>query len=116
PAAEAVFFHGKLREAQMAFGGLIVNRAEIAPAGLGTAGDVRAELAGDLGERLAAKVAAGAADLHVLAARDAASIERLKEQLGEPDPIVVPRLEGDITDVEGLLALYRHLEGETPRA
>jgi hypothetical protein len=51
-----------------------------------------------------------------LAARDAASIERLKAALGEREPIVVPRLEGDVQDVEGLIALYRHLERGSPGA
>src|SRR3954451_19383451 len=109
PAAEAVFFRGKLREAGMPFGGLIVNRTVVAEPSLGEAGAVHAELTDALGDALAAKVAAAVADLHVLAARDAASIERLRQTLGEPDPIVVPRLDGDVQDVEGLVALYRHL-------
>jgi hypothetical protein len=55
------------------------------------------------------KVAASVADVHLLAARDAASIERLKKALDEPEPIVVPQLDGDVQDIDGLLALYRHL-------
>jgi anion-transporting ArsA/GET3 family ATPase len=109
PVAEAIFFHGKLREARMPFGGLIVNRTVVAEPSLGDAGAVHAELTDALGDALAAKVAATVADLHVLAARDAASIERLKQTLGEPDPIVVPQLDGDVQDVDGLVALYRHL-------
>jgi len=107
PVAEAIFFRGKLREAGMAFGGLIVNRVNVADAG---AGDPSAELvAAGLDEALAAKVAASVADQRRLAARDAASIERLKAELDEPDPIVVPRLDGEVQDIDGLLALYRHL-------
>ncbi len=109
PVAEAIFFHGKLREAGMRFGGLIVNRASVVPDVLGDPVAVRAGLREPLGEALAGKVAASVADLQVLAARDAESIERLKVALDEPDPIVVPRLEGDVQDVDGLLALYRHL-------
>jgi anion-transporting ArsA/GET3 family ATPase len=109
PVAEAIFFHGKLREARMPFGGLIVNRTVVAEPSLGDADAVHAELTDALGDALAAKVAASVADLHLLAARDAASIEHLKAALDEPDPIVVPQLDGDVQDVDGLLALYRHL-------
>jgi anion-transporting ArsA/GET3 family ATPase len=109
PVAEAIFFHGKLREARMRFGGLIVNRAAIADPALGTPAAVRDALRGELGAALAGKVAASVADLQLLAARDAESIEHLQAELGEPDPIVVPRLEGDVQDIDGLLALYRHL-------
>jgi anion-transporting ArsA/GET3 family ATPase len=109
PVAEAIFFHGKLREAGMPFGGLIVNRAAVVDASLGDPVAVRAALRDELGDALAAKVADSVADLQLLATRDAQSIERLKAALDEPEPIVVPRLDGDVQDVEGLLALYRHL-------
>ena len=109
PAAEAIFFHDKLREAEMPFGGLIVNRAEIVDDAIGAPDSVRGELGAALGERLAGKVAEGVADMRQLAARDAESIKHLKARLDEPDPIVVPRLEGDVSDIEGLLRLYRHL-------
>ncbi len=104
PVAEAIFFRGKLREAGMAFGGLIVNRVNVA--GDDEPEAIAAELrAAGLGARLAEKVAASAADLRLLAARDAASIERLKAELDEPDPIVVARLDGAVQDIDGLLAL-----------
>ncbi len=109
PVAEAIFFHGKLREARMRFGGLIVNRAAVADPALGAPADVQTALAPELGEALAAKVAAGVGDLGLLAARDAASIELLREALDEPDPIVVPQLDGEVQDIDGLVALYRHL-------
>jgi hypothetical protein len=94
----------------MPFGGLIVNRTVVvAEPSLADADAVRGELTDLLGDALAAKVAASVADLHVLAARDTASIEHLKQTLGESDPIVVPQLDGDVQDVDGLVALYRHL-------
>jgi anion-transporting ArsA/GET3 family ATPase len=113
PIAEAIFFRQKLREARMPFGGLIVNRVALLgddehaePAA------VHAALRGELGDALAAKVAQSAEDLQLLAARNAAAIERLKTALDEPDPIVVPRLDGEVQDVDGLLVLYRHLSGD----
>ena len=106
PVAEAIFFRGKLREAGMAFGGLIVNRVNVADDACGDPATVGAELrAAGLGDALAAKVAAGVADQRLLAASDAEQIERLKAELGEPDPIVVARLDGEVQDIDGLLAL-----------
>jgi len=108
PVAEAIFFRDKLREARLPFGGLIVNLTEEVEDCVGAPEDLRGELGEALGARLAGKVADAVADTQLLAARHAESIERLKARLGEPDPIVVPRLD-DVTDVEGLLALYRRL-------
>jgi len=106
PVAEAIFFHGKLREAQMAFGGLIVNRVNVAGAADEDPDAVALELRdAGLAAPLAAKVARSVADLQQLAARDAESIERLKDELDEPDPIVVARLDGEVQDIDGLLAL-----------
>ena len=104
PVAEAIFFHEQLREARMSFGGLIVNRVNVA--GDDDPDQLRAQLAAaGLGAALAEKVAQSAADLQRLAARDAAQIARLKDELDEPDPIVVPRLDREVQDIEGLLAL-----------
>jgi anion-transporting ArsA/GET3 family ATPase len=106
PVAEAIFFRGKLREAAMAFGGLIVNRVTVVATDGSDPTAIQADLrAGGLDDALAAKVAQSAADLQLLAMRDARSIEHLKVQLDEPDPIVVPRLDGEVQDIEGLLAL-----------
>ncbi|HEY1538063.1 MAG TPA: ArsA family ATPase [Solirubrobacteraceae bacterium] len=110
PVAEAIFFRGKLRDARMAFGGLIVNRVNVADGEVGDPRTVASELhAAGVRDELAAKVAASVAGQRRLAARDAASIERLKAELDEPDPIVVARLDGEVQDVEGLLALREQL-------
>jgi len=112
PVAEAIFFRQKLREARMPFGGLIVNRVALLaddehedPAAIADA------LRDEIGDALAAKVALGAGDLQLLAARHEESIDRLTTALDEPDPIVVPRLDGEVQDIDGLLLLYRHLSG-----
>jgi anion-transporting ArsA/GET3 family ATPase len=110
PVEEAIFFRGKLREAGMPFGGLIVNRVHP----LGAGGEVEvdeallaAELDGDAA--LARKVARTLAELRILARRDAASLAHLREALDEREPIVIPQLDGDVHDVDGLVALHRHL-------
>jgi anion-transporting ArsA/GET3 family ATPase len=106
PVAEAIFFHGKLRDARMAFGGLIVNRVTVADGEAGETEAVRARLVAEgLDGAIAAKVAASVTDLRRLAARDAEQIARLRDELDEPDPIVVPRLDGEVQDIEGLVAL-----------
>ncbi|HEX6389664.1 MAG TPA: ArsA-related P-loop ATPase, partial [Solirubrobacteraceae bacterium] len=100
PVEEAIFFHGKLREARMPFGGVIVNRVEPA---------VPEDEPDGLDAALAAKVARTLREARVLAARDRNAIARLASALGEPDTIVVPHLDGDVHDIDGLMAIDRHL-------
>jgi anion-transporting ArsA/GET3 family ATPase len=107
PVEEALFFHGRLQAAGMPFGGLVVNRVHRAPAA--DAAAAQAELAGALGERLAAKVADALRDVEVLARRDAEAIERLRRELDVEDPVVVPLLEHDVYDLRGLALLQLHL-------
>jgi anion-transporting ArsA/GET3 family ATPase len=112
PVEEAIFFRGKLREAGMPFGGLIVNRVHPLAGGEVTSDEVdletlTAELDGDAA--LARKVARTLGEFRVLAHRDAAALERLAGELGEDDPILIPHLDGDVHDVDGLVAVHRHL-------
>jgi anion-transporting ArsA/GET3 family ATPase len=112
PVEEAIFFRGKLQDAGMPFGGLIVNRVQL------DAVDEQpeaaaAELRGVLGDELADKVAETLAELRVLAARDRASLTRLMEELDERDPVIVPLLEGDVHDVDGLAQVHHYLFAET---
>jgi anion-transporting ArsA/GET3 family ATPase len=103
---EAIFFRGKLAEHDMPFGGLVVNRAHVLD---GAPDGDEAELRAALGERLAAKVARAYAEASALAARDAAAIERLGTETGDPEPVVVPQLAGDVHDIDGLVAVHAHL-------
>jgi hypothetical protein len=73
---------------------------------------VRAELAGELGEHLAGKVADTLRDVEVLARRDADAVERVKRELGVEDPVLVPLLDEDVYDLEGLARLERCLRDE----
>jgi anion-transporting ArsA/GET3 family ATPase len=116
PVEEAIFFHDKLREARMAFGGLVVNRVHELHGADGRAPEeVAAELEEALGAKLAAKVAKTYAEALVLAQRDAAAIDHLREQTGEDEPVIVPQLGGDVHDVDGLVRVYAHLFGEPER-
>jgi len=101
PVEEAIFFHRKLRDADMPFGGLVVNRLHRA-VGNGALPD-------GLDEELAHKVEVAAHELAALAERDAANVEHLRSELGDPPTIVVPELDGDVHDVEGLALMRGHL-------
>jgi anion-transporting ArsA/GET3 family ATPase len=99
PVEEAIFFGAALRRAGLPFGGLVVNRVHAPVTGA----------AGVADPALAAKVAAVVLDVNVLAARDAAAIARLREALGDEDPTLVPHLDADVHDVDGLVAIHEHL-------
>jgi anion-transporting ArsA/GET3 family ATPase len=111
PVEEAIFFHGKLREARMPFGGLVVNRLHLAPE---VDGEVPGELVEELGSRLAGRVAISARELAALAARDESNVAHLRERLGDPPLVIVPERHDDVHDVEGLAHVRAHLWGVSP--
>ena len=104
PVEEAIFFHRKLADASMPFGGLVVNRMHVTHDV-----DGAGPLPEELGDELAGRVETAAHELAALAAREAASVERLRSALGDPPTIVVPELDGDVHDVEGLALMREHL-------
>jgi anion-transporting ArsA/GET3 family ATPase len=108
PADEAVYFHDKLEEAGMPFGGLVVNRVR---PDLGGDGELPEPVASALGEDLARRVALAASEHAALAARDRATIQRLQRELGSPPTILIPQLSDDVHDVEGLAHVRAHLFG-----
>jgi anion-transporting ArsA/GET3 family ATPase len=108
PVEEAIFFHRKLREARMPFGGLVVNRVHAAPE---VDGALPEELVDELGETLAGRVATSARELAALAARDEGNIAHLRERLGDPPLLIVPERQDDVHDVEGLAHVRAHLWG-----
>ena len=109
PIDEAIFFWRKLKAARMPFGGVVVNRVHHDLLGDAEVEDVTAELAGALGDKLAARVADNFRDYHVLARRDAQNIERLGKQLRDDRLLLIPYLDEDVHDVEGLGRLDRYL-------
>jgi anion-transporting ArsA/GET3 family ATPase len=106
PVEEAIFFHRKLREAGMPFGGLVVNRMHTAPESDGALPD---DLVQELGATLAARVTASARELAALADRDEANVAHLRERLGNPPVLIVPERQDDVHDVEGLAHVRAHL-------
>src|SRR5437763_1696923 len=70
------------------------------------AGALSRVLAGDLAERVAENLH----DYHVLARRDELNLRRLRKAFGKRAPLlVIPQLDSDVHDVEGLLRLHAYL-------
>jgi anion-transporting ArsA/GET3 family ATPase len=109
PVEEAIFFHRRLAEAGMPFGGLVVNRVRMLarrrPAIDQSA--LAADLDGDA--ELAARSVRALEDLRALARRDAASLRHLRAEVGDQHPILVPQLGREVSDVAGLVAVQRFL-------
>jgi anion-transporting ArsA/GET3 family ATPase len=111
PIDEAVYFHRKLVEAKLPFGGVIVNKVHY------PADELRADvedLPGTLTERLddadlAQRVAANFADYQALAERDARNIDHLASELRTRGVIRVPHLDEDVHDLAGLAEINRYL-------
>ncbi len=110
PISEAVYFHHKLVEAEMHFGGVIVNKVhyegEVAKPGPKLVGQLT-ELLGD--PDLAHRASANLEDFRGLAKRDRRNIDRLALELGAPAVIEVPYLDDDVHDLAGLLEVDRYL-------
>jgi len=111
PISEAVYFHRKLVEARLPFGGVIVNKVHYIgddPSGDGE--DLRRALGELLGEGdLSDRVAANLADYRALAERDAANIDHLAAELQTQSVIRVPYLDEDVHDLAGLAEINRYL-------
>lgn len=117
PIEEAVFFWRRLLEAELPFGGVIVNKLH--PDHLGsdddrTARALREEAASGLAAAglehdLADRVADVFLGYQALARRDRQNVQTLVRRLG-PEPLVeVPYLDEDVHDVSGLDLIDRYL-------
>ncbi len=122
PIDEAVYFHRKLVEAKLPFGGVIVNKVHYPAERLrGDGGDLGAALAANFEgpafaelerserEDLARRVAGNFADYQALAERDARNIEHLAAELRTKGVIRVPYLDEDVHDLGGLAEINRYL-------
>lgn len=108
PVREALYLAGKLREADMRRGGLIVNRVHLDGLDGSDPEHLRELLSEQLDPELAARVASNLVDFDVLVQRDRESVAALSHTLEDEDPILVPHLNGEV-DLRGLAEIERHL-------
>ena len=112
PVEEAIFFHGKLLRGADARSAALDRQPRAParrrpgergrPARAGAAlGDASAGRQGRAGLRRGAR--AGRARRRAIA--------RLRRATGEKNPVIVPQLDGDVHDVDGLVAVHAHLFG-----
>jgi anion-transporting ArsA/GET3 family ATPase len=110
PITEAVYFHRKLVEAALPFGGVIVNKVHYVPEVEVVDERLGAELTDVLGDAdLAERVRANFADYRALAERDATNIARLTREMKARRVIRVPYLDDDVHDLSGLAEVNRYL-------
>jgi anion-transporting ArsA/GET3 family ATPase len=109
PIEEAIWFHRTLEHGGLPFAGVIVNRVHHDLLGDSEPEDVGPTLRRTLGADLAARVAQNFREYHLLARRDDINVERLAAALGDEPLLVVPQLDQDIHDLEGLLRMHRYL-------
>ena len=105
---ETIFFHRRLRERGLPFGGAVVNR--MSPLAVEAEPVDETELDVLLGDELGARVSGNLADYWAMAARDAENVERLAREISDgAPPILVPHLEDDVHDIRGLLEMNEYL-------
>ena len=109
PIDEAIWFRRTLEQSDLPFAGVLVNRVHHDLLGDAEPDDLGAALAARLSPDLAAKVGANFRDYHVLARRDHGNIARLAQDLGDRPLLLVPQLDDDVHDIEGLLRMHRYL-------
>jgi anion-transporting ArsA/GET3 family ATPase len=109
PIEEAIWFHRTLEHGGLPFAGVVVNRVHHDLLSGSQLDDVRPALRRTLGAELAARVAQNFRDYHVLARRDDHNVARLAQALGDEPLLLVPQLDDDVHDLEGLLRMHRYL-------
>jgi anion-transporting ArsA/GET3 family ATPase len=103
PIEEAIWFRRTLEQSGMPFAGVVVNRMHHDMLGDSEPDDVGALLADELGPELAARVAQNLDDYHVQ------NVARLESELDGHPLVLVPYLDDDVHDIEGLLRMHRYL-------
>jgi anion-transporting ArsA/GET3 family ATPase len=115
---ESIWFGRTLEQSGLPFAGVIVNRVHHDLLGDHEPDDVSATLTNSLGADLAARVAENLHDYHVLARRDERNVARVSAEIDGRPLLMVPHLDDDVHDVDGLLRVHRYLfapDGERER-
>jgi anion-transporting ArsA/GET3 family ATPase len=106
---EALWFRRTLEESGLPFAGVVVNRVHHDMLGDRDPEDLIGALEAELDPLLAERVAQNFLDYHVLARRDDRNIARLAEEVDGRPLLLVPHLDDDVHDIEGLLRVRRYL-------
>lgn len=109
PIDEAIWFQKRIVGEGFPLAGVVINRVHHDLLGDSETAEVKRGLARILGGELAQKVAANFVDYHLLARRDDHNISRLAEALNGQPLVLVPQLEEDVHDLNGLLSMLRYL-------
>jgi anion-transporting ArsA/GET3 family ATPase len=109
PIDEAIWFRRTLEDSGLPFSGVVVNRVHHDLLGDSDPEEVDEALDGVVRTTLARRVAENFHDYHVLAQRDEQNIARLRAELDHHPLLLVPHLDDDIHDIDGLLRMRRYL-------
>ena len=115
PIDEAIWFHRTITREGFPFGGVVVNRVHHDLLtnrdllGEREPNHIKRSLSRILPDDLAARVADNFSDYHRLAQRDDHHLSRLEQALKGHPLVLVPQLDEDVHDLEGLLAMRRYL-------
>ncbi|MBV9607890.1 MAG: ArsA family ATPase [Solirubrobacterales bacterium] len=111
PVDEAIWFGQRLESDGLPFAGVVVNRVHHDLLGDRPPREVKRSLARVLPPGLATRVTENFRDYHVLARRDEDNLGRLADALGADRLLLVPQLDDDVHDIEGLVRIHRYLFG-----
>jgi anion-transporting ArsA/GET3 family ATPase len=109
PTDEAIWFRRSLRQSGLPFAGVVVNRFHHDMLGDAEPDHLDAALRDAIGPDLARAVAENFDDYHVLARRDMHNIQRLEAELEGRPLLLVPHLDDDVHDFDGLARVQRYL-------
>jgi anion-transporting ArsA/GET3 family ATPase len=106
---EAIWFRRTLEQSRLPFAGAVVNRVHHDMLGDAEPDHLGAALEDAIGPELARAVAQNFDDYHVLARRDMHNIQRLEAELGGRPLLLVPHLDDDVHNFDGLARVHRYL-------
>jgi anion-transporting ArsA/GET3 family ATPase len=109
PIAEAIWFRRTLEQSGLPFAGVVVNRVHHDMLGDAEPDHLDAALRDVIDPDLARAVAENFDDYHVLARRDMHNIQRLETELDGRPLLLVPHLDDDVHDFDGLARVQRYL-------
>jgi anion-transporting ArsA/GET3 family ATPase len=115
PIDEAIWFHRMITQDGFPFAGVVVNRVhhdlltDRDLLGEREPNHVKQGLTRVLSGDLASRVAENFVDYHRLAERDNHNLSRLEQTLAGQPVVMVPQLDEDIHDLEGLQNMHRYL-------